>query len=99
MFPLFRAIALIEGVTTLALFLVAMPLKYAFGNDVLIAPLGMAHGLAFLAYLAAMILTFGWHRVGPWGWLRGFAAALVPFGTFLNDAWVVRQAGARAAMA
>ncbi len=91
MMSLFRRIALIEGVTTLALFLIAMPLKYGLGQDVLIRPFGMAHGIAFVAYLAAMIVAFAMGRIRPTGWLRGFAAALFPFGTFLNDPWVARQ--------
>lgn len=91
MMNLFRKVALVEGVTTLLLFLVAMPLKYGFGNDVLIYPFGMVHGVAFIAYLAAMVLAFALARIGPLGWLRGFVAALFPFGTFLNDPWVARQ--------
>lgn len=91
MMTLFRRIALIEGVTTLALFLIAMPLKYGLGQDGLIYPFGMAHGVAFVAYLAAMVVAFALARIRPLGWLRAFVAALFPFGTFLNDPWVARQ--------
>ena len=35
MMNLFRLVALVEGVTTLALFFVAMPLKYILGAPVL----------------------------------------------------------------
>lgn len=93
---LFRLVSLIEGVTTLMLFLIAMPLKYGFGNEVLIRPFGMLHGLAFLAYLAVMVVAFAVYGLRPLGWLRSFVAALFPFGTFLNDAWVKRQIAARA---
>jgi len=91
MMTLFRRIALVEGVTTLLLFLVAMPLKYGLGWDGLIRHFGMAHGVAFIAYVIAMAAAFAPVRVRPLGWLRGLAAALFPFGTFLNDRWVARQ--------
>jgi integral membrane protein len=92
MMTLFRRIALIEGVTTLLLFLIAMPLKYGLGQDAVIRPFGMAHGVAFVAYVVAMVMAFAVCRIGPLGWLRSFVASLFPFGTFLNDPWVARQA-------
>ncbi len=91
MLELFRKVALIEGVTTLALFLVAMPLKYLADWPDLVPPLGMIHGIAFIAYVVAMIAVFAARRdVGLVGWLRTFGAALVPFGTFINDPWLKR---------
>lgn len=88
---LFRVVSLFEGVTTLLLFLVAMPLKYGFGNDALIRPFGQLHGAAFVAYILVMVVVFGIYRLRPLAWLRSFVAALFPFGTFLNDPWVKRQ--------
>lgn len=97
MMKLFRWIALIEGVSTLLLFLLAMPLKYGFGYDALIRPLGMFHGGAFVAYLGVMVLAFSLHRIRPLGWLRAFVASLFPFGTFLNDPWIKRETATQAA--
>lgn len=91
----FRRVALVEGVTTLFLFFVAMPLKYVAGDPRLVPPAGWVHGLAFVAYLIAMAPALWGRRVGVSGWLRTFAAALVPFGTFANDRWVRRQAAIR----
>lgn len=88
---IFRWIALIEGVTTLALFLVAMPLKYVFGNPVLVPPVGWIHGVAFLAYVAAMVVALPGNGFSLVGWLRTFVASLVPFGTFINDPYVRRH--------
>lgn len=99
MTELFRKVALVEGVTTLLLFLVAMPLKYAAGQSFLVPPVGWLHGVAFIGYVALMVPTFIAARVGPLGWLRTFAAALFPFGTFLNDAWLKRTLTSRAAAA
>lgn len=91
MLEAFRTVALVEGVTTLFLFFVAMPLKYVGGDPRWVPPAGWVHGLAFVAYLIAMVPALAGRRVGMSGWLRTFAAALVPFGTFANDRWLRRQ--------
>jgi len=88
---IFRYIALIEGVTTLALFLIAMPLKYGFDYPALIRPVGMMHGFAFLAYVAMMIVALPGNRFGLLGWLRTFFASFIPFGTFLNEPFLRRK--------
>jgi integral membrane protein len=87
----FRYIALIEGITTLALFLIAMPMKYWFGNPILIRPTGMIHGAAFLAYIGVMVLVLPGKGFGVLGWLRTAAASFFPFGTFLNDPFLKRK--------
>jgi integral membrane protein len=97
MLKLFRYIALIEGVTTLALFLIAMPLKYGFGNPMLVPPFGMAHGVAFLAYIALMVVALPGNGFGILGWLRTFLASFVPFGTFINDPFIKRMEAKNAA--
>ncbi len=96
MLNLFRFVALIEGVTTIALFLVAMPMKYWFDNPVLVPPVGMTHGIAWLAYLVAMAVCLPGKGFSAWEWLRTFLVALFPFGTFLNDPMIKRKAAARA---
>lgn len=91
MLRLFRIVAMIEGVTTIALFLVAMPLKYWFDNPALVPPVGLAHGIAWLAYLVAMAMCLPGKGFSAWGWARTFIAALFPFGTFLNDSFIGRK--------
>lgn len=95
MLRLFRYIALFEGVTTIALFLVAMPVKYWMGDPRLVPPVGALHGGAWLLYLAAMLVCLPGKGLSLWGWTRTFAAALFPFGTFLNDPYVRRIEEAR----
>ena len=80
-----RAIALAEGVSFLALLLVAMPLKYLAGIPLAVRVTGLVHGVLFLAFLAALV-----RAASERGWpLRRSAAALVaavvPFGTFVFD--------------
>jgi integral membrane protein len=91
MLSLFRWVALIEGLTTIALFLIAMPLKYWGDNPLLVPPVGMAHGVAWLAYLLAMGFCIPGNGFSGAQWLRTFVAALFPFGTFLNDGLIRRK--------
>lgn len=91
MLRLFRVIALVEGITTLALFLVAMPLKYWAGNPALVPPVGALHGGAWLAYIAGMMICLPRKGLTGWEWARTFIAALFPFGTFLNDPMLKRR--------
>jgi integral membrane protein len=91
MLQLFRWVAFVEGMTTIALFCLAMPLKYWAGNPVLVPPVGMAHGVAWLAYLVAMLVCLPGKGFTALELLRTFVAALFPFGTFLNDGLVRRK--------
>jgi integral membrane protein len=95
MLGLFRKVALIEGVTTLALFFVAMPMKYLAGDPRLVPPVGMLHGIAFLVYLGVMVVALPGRGFSAGEWLRTAAASLVPFGTFLNDPFLKRKEGER----
>ena len=91
MFKLFRYIALIEGVTTLALFLVAMPAKYLLGYPDLVPSVGLIHGWAFVAYIVAMIVALWGTGFTPLEWARTTVASFFPFGTFLNDPFLRRK--------
>lgn len=85
---LFRKIAVVEGLTTLALFFVAMPMKYLAGDPRLVPPVGMIHGIAFIVYLLAMAAAFTGRRFGTTAWIRTTIASFFPFGTFLNDSYI-----------
>lgn len=80
-----RVIGFLEGVSFLVLLGIAMPLKYVWDEPQAVRVVGMAHGVLFLAYVAAAVqawLDYDW----PWkraAWV--IAASLVPFGTFYAD--------------
>lgn len=95
MLGLFRKVAIVEGVTTLALFFVAMPMKYLAGDPRLVPPVGLLHGIAFLVYLGVMVAALPGHGFSAGEWLRTIAASFVPFGTFLNDPLLKRRQAAR----
>jgi integral membrane protein len=80
-----RIIAALEGVSYLVLLGVAMPLKYAAGMPLAVRVTGLAHGLLFMAFLAAathVAMTELWdaRRI-----LGALVASLIPFGTFVLD--------------
>lgn len=85
-----RLVGLLEGVSFLALLLIAMPLKYAVGQPLAVRYVGMAHGVLFLLYLLALVpvaLDRGW------SWRTcGLAvlASLLPAGPFVFDAKVLK---------
>ncbi len=91
MLKIFRLAALIEGVTTLLLFLVAMPLKYLVGQSWLVPPVGWTHGIAFIVYMLLLVPGLWGHGFKAFEWLRTFIAAFFPFGTFLNDPMLKRK--------
>lgn len=85
MIRLFRFVGLVEGITTLALFGIAMPLKYFFAMPALVPSVGMIHGGAFVVYLIAMVICLWGRGFSRGEWARTTIAAFFPFGTFLND--------------
>ena len=44
-----RSVGTWEAISSILLFGVAMPLKYIGGDDALIRPIGMAHGILWMA--------------------------------------------------
>ncbi|SFF36704.1 DUF3817 domain-containing protein [Flavobacterium xueshanense] len=87
MLKIFKIVALLEGVSYLALFtnmLVVKPTNVAF-YKALLFPIGMAHGILFVSYIIlAIMLKFEQN----WDWKKfGIIClgSLVPFGTFYVD--------------
>lgn len=78
----FKIIALLEGISLLALLFFAMPMKYMFDNPVFVKHIGMAHGLLFIAYIVlASVLKFE----QKWDFKKYLiicVASIIPFGTF-----------------
>jgi integral membrane protein len=84
-----------EGTSTLLLFGVAMPLKYAAGMPMAVTIVGSLHGVLFLAYVAIVLVVLLRHR---WSLGRGallMVGAVVPFGPFLIDHRIPRWHAAR----
>lgn len=85
MLRFFKIVALLEGISLLLLFLVAMPLKYIWGKPEYVQVIGMAHGWLFLAYIIMAVMIkkeMGWNGKQL---AIVMLASVVPFGTFYID--------------
>ncbi|HEV2736218.1 MAG TPA: DUF3817 domain-containing protein [Longimicrobiaceae bacterium] len=85
-----RAIGLLEGLSFLVLLGIAMPLKYLAGMPEMVRVVGMAHGVLFMVFVAAVAQVAVERR---WPLTRVFmalAASVLPFGPFVLDARLLR---------
>ncbi len=88
----FRMIALAEGVSFLILLGIAMPLKYFANFPQAVKYVGWAHGVLFVAFIYFMFEVFTAFKK-PFLWLiKAFAASLLPFGTFILDKELKKEA-------
>ncbi|HNP18831.1 MAG TPA: DUF3817 domain-containing protein [Fulvivirga sp.] len=87
-----RILALLEGISTIVLFGVAMPLKYIWDFDAIMFPVGMSHGVLFLAYCLIVFIVFLQLRWKTSTLLLSWAASLIPGGTFYVDYKIFRKA-------
>ena len=81
----FRKIAVLEGISYIALIFIAMPLKYWADMPLFVKYTGWAHGLLFVLYIAMFILAWmdsKW-SVGKSALIVG--ASLLPFAPFWVD--------------
>jgi integral membrane protein len=80
-----RLLSMCEGISTLALFGIAMPLKYFAEMPMAVRIVGSIHGFLFVC-LAVMFLLAIQKVPMPRGLaLAGMVAAIFPFGPFLID--------------
>jgi integral membrane protein len=95
----FRTVALLEGLSFLALLFIAMPLKYLAGLPLAVRVVGMAHGLLFILYVLALVEVTVDRRWSPGQVLGAFGASLVPFGNFLLERQLRRESDPEAQLA
>ena len=80
-----RLAGVIEGISTLILFGIAMPLKYLADMPIAVTIVGSLHGALFLG-LVGMALWAIWRVPIPWRLaLLVMIAAIFPFGPFIVD--------------
>ena len=78
----FRSIALLEGISTLALYFFAMPMKYIANDPIYVKNIGMAHGVLFMLYIAFAILIKNQQKWDAKTFAIVCLASIFPFGTF-----------------
>jgi len=87
-----RRMGLVEGVSTLFLFGVAMPLKYMAGMPLAVRIAGSVHGLLFVVLCLMLMIAITRIPISRAMALAGMAAAVVPFGPFVYDRWLAQKA-------
>ena len=86
-----RTVSFIEGISTLLLFLVAMPLKYIAGKPEMVTYVGRIHGglvIAFCIFLWLVMRARGWEIAKA---AKLFVASLFPFGFLWIDRVLKRE--------
>lgn len=80
-----RLMGIVEGISTIVLFGIAMPLKYMADMPLAVTIVGSIHGILFIALVAMFVI--GHKRIPLPTKLvaMGIAAAIVPFGPFVVD--------------
>ena len=81
----FRMVALLEGVSYLALLFFAMPLKYIWKTEIYVQTIGMAHGILFIIYIILAIFLYQKKKWNRTDFLIILAASILPIGTFVID--------------
>ena len=80
-----RHLAVVEGVSTLVLFGIAMPLKYFAGMPLAVRIVGSVHGALFVALVLMLLVAIRKVPISLKLAAAGIAAAVVPGGPFLLD--------------
>ncbi len=85
-----RLMALLEGSSLLLLLFVAMPLKYQFGMPEVVSWVGQLHGALFVIFNIVLIYNVFKGRITEMQSFIGLLASLIPFGTFVYKAKVLK---------
>ncbi len=88
----FRMVGIAEGISFLVLLLIAMPLKHFLKIPQPVKYIGWVHGALFITYIYLLIEMAGEFKKN-FGWcVKSFLAAFIPFGTFLTDKQLKKEA-------
>jgi len=83
--PIFRIVALLEGISYILLLFIATPLKYFADEPQYVRMLGMPHGLLFIAYVVMAVLMSKDMKWDGKTLRIILIASVIPFGTFYID--------------
>jgi len=81
----YRVAAWVTGIGLVILVFVAMPLKYFFGQPLLVAIVGMAHGFLYMAYIVITLLLAERCRWRPVDALVILVAGTIPLASFFAE--------------
>ena len=81
----FRMVGIAEGISFLVLLLIAMPLKYLMHIPEAVKIMGWIHGALFVSFIYFAFEIMGALNKNFTWFLKAFAAAFIPLGTFVFD--------------
>lgn len=85
-----RHLAIAEGISTLILFGIAMPLKYMAGMPMAVTIVGSIHGFLFVVLVAMLLFAIRKVPISMKLAAAGIAAAVIPGGPFVLDRKLAR---------
>lgn len=88
-----RLLGLVEGLSFLMLLFIAMPLKYVWGNPILVKYVGMGHGILVIAFVLLLFVVCERKKWSLTMFVTGLVAAILPFGTFIYDRKLKKMQG------
>ena len=88
----FRMIGIAEGISFLVLLLIAMPLKYLMHIPEAVKIMGWIHGALFVSFIYFAFEVMGSLNKNFTWFLKAFAAAFIPLGTFIFDRQLKKEA-------
>lgn len=83
-----RWMGFVEGVSTLVLFFVAMPLKYLAEMPIAVEIVGSIHGGLFVGLVLMLAIAIWRVPIKAGMFLMGILSAVIPFGPFVFDRWL-----------
>ena len=94
MLKAFRILSLIEGLSLITLFFIAMPLKYYFNVPEAVPIVGPIHGILFMAYFFFSLSVSHKEEWSVGFWLLVLLASVVPGACFVLD-WKLKKGEAK----
>ena len=88
----FRMVGIAEGISFLVLLLIAMPLKYLMHIPEAVKIMGWIHGALFVSFIYFAFEIMGALNKNFTWFLKAFAAAFIPLGTFIFDRQLKKEA-------
>lgn len=85
LFPLLRLVGWIEALSFIALLGIAVPVKHAMGNELLVQIVGPIHGALFIGFAVIVAIALVDGRITKGLAARCLIGALLPFGPLLYD--------------
>lgn len=81
----FRLVGLLEGLSYVILMGVGLPLKYGFGNPIVVKIAGPIHGALTIVFVIALVHALAKKELSPWRAWQAFVLSLVPLGAFVME--------------